>query len=120
MLTFKAKKLWGGDVSVQSFIVEYAKKMKQKIKVEYQNAYMIIDGETPYKITAPPQIAQRTDNYIKKGMMYQLYDFAWNPQVVEPDGYNEEGLRKLHEAMSKVFKKKDKQLDIIDTGGVVT
>lgn len=105
MITFHARKLWGGDVSVQSFIVEYARKMKQKIEIIYDNATMIIDSNTPYKITAPTQIAQRTDKYIKKGEAYQLYDYKWHPQIVKEEEYTREGLEKLHEAMSKLFKK---------------
>lgn len=119
MIIFKARKLWGGDVSVQGHIVEHAKKMKQKIKIMYQNAYMIIDGNTPYQITAPAMIAQHTDSYIKKGQMYQLYDYRWNPQVVKQEDYTVEGMEKLHSAMEKIFKKKDKQLDIIDVHGSV-
>ena len=96
---------------MRSSTVEHAKKMKQVIKIEYQNGYMMIDGNTPYEITAPPQIAQRTDEYVKKGEMYQLYDYAWNPTIVEQD-YNAEGLTKMHEAMSKVFGKKPQRLEI--------
>lgn len=118
MIIFRAKKLWGGDVSVQSHIVEHAKKMKQKIKVEYQNAYMIIDGNTPYQITAPAMIALHTDSYIKKGQMYQLYDYRWNPQVIEPE-MSIEGRLKMLQAFKDMKKKKDKQLDIIDVRGVV-
>lgn len=104
--------MWGGDVSVGSFVVKYALKTKQKIRLEYDSGHMIIDGNTPYKITAPTQIAQRTDQYIKKGEPYQLYDYKWEPRVVEPDGYTEEGMIKLHEVMLKVFGKKTEQLKI--------
>ena len=105
MIQFPTRKLWGGDVSVPSFLVQYAKKMHQQIKITHENAYMIIDGKTPYLITAPTQVAQHTDKYIKRGEYYSLYDYKWNP-TIEVKDYTKEGLGKLHNAMSKIFKKK--------------
>lgn len=113
MIEFKARKLWGGDVSVQSFIVEYAKKMKQKIKIVYENGYMIIDAKTPYKITAPPQLAQRTDKYIHKGTAYQLYDYLWNPVAKEERDYTAEGIKQLSEVWKRFKNKLDKQDKLI-------
>ena len=109
MQIYKIKRLWGGKASIRSSIIEHIKKMKQQLRVEYQNGYMIINGDTPYEITAPSQIAQRTDEYIKKGQLYQLYDYEWNPTVVVTD-YNKEGLQKLHDIYYKVFGNKDEQL----------
>lgn len=109
-LSFKSRKLWGGSVSVPSFLVDFAKKTQKKIKIEYEGQYMVVDGLTHYEVTAPPQIAKRTDKYIRAGQPYQLYDYVWNPQEDKgPIGYTKEGLERLHDAYAKIFGKKVKK-----------
>jgi len=110
---FKSRKIWGGYISVPSFLYDYAKRTHKKIRIEFEGQYMIVDTKTPYEITAPTQTAQRTDKYTKKGTPYQLYDFFWVPvEEIRPEEYTATGLTKLHEAMAKFFKPKPTQLKI--------
>jgi hypothetical protein len=113
---YKIKRLWGGYASVRSSVVEFAKRTHRKVKIEYDGQYMIIDGDTKYEITAPPQIAQRTDKYMKKGKPYQLYDYLWSPvNEKTPTEYTQDGLKELHKIMKSLFSKKplDKQEKLI-------
>lgn len=108
---YKAKKLWGGRVSIRSSVLKYAKRTHRKVKIIYDGQYMYVDANTPYETTAPPQIAQRTDKYMRKGEAYELFDYVWSP-VVEKNvvDYTSEGLSKLAEAWANF--KKGRQMGI--------
>lgn len=114
--TYKIKRLWGGYASVRSCVIEFAKRTGRKVKIEYDEQYMMVDGETPYEITAPPQIAKITDKYLRKGKPYQLYDYFWAPlNEKTPRDYTCEGLSLLYKAFKTALKKEPKQLSFDTT-----
>jgi hypothetical protein len=109
---FSSRKLYNGYVSVPSCILDYVKRNHKSLRVEYGDHYMIVTPKTPFEITAPPQKAQRTDRYIKKGEYYNLLDFQWLPlETVKPIEYTNDGRLKMLEAWKNL--RKDKQLEVI-------
>ena len=104
MIKYKCKKLWGGKVSVRSCVVDYARRTGQSIEVEFNGQKMVINNKSAYEVTAPPQTAQRTDRYMKKGESYQLYDFLWQPKI-EINDWTNEGRSKLLSAWNKIKNK---------------
>lgn len=110
--TYKIKRLWGGYASVRSSVIEFAKRTGRAVKIEYDGQYMVVDGNTKYEITAPPQIAQKTDKYMRKGKPYQLYDYLWSPHIEKNVvDYTNEGLGKLLEAWKALKRPKQNTLD---------
>ena len=110
---FKARKLWGGYVSVPDCIVKYAVRTRRKLRVEFEGQYMMIDKNSKYEVTAPNQTAHRTDKYIKKGATYQLYDYFWLPvDEVRPTDWTTKGLEKLSQAWKNL--NKPKQMEVGD------
>jgi hypothetical protein len=110
---FKSRKLWGHFVSVPSCIAEYARRNHRNLRVEYEDKYMIITPKTDFELNAPPQKANRTDKYIKKGEYYQLRDYQWLPlETVKPIEYTNDGRLKMLEAWKKL--KSPKQMEVGD------
>ena len=64
-----------------------------------------------YTCDERPQIAQRSDKYIKKGSIYRLYDYEFIPQETAKElDWTLDGLRKLSEAFKNL--NKPKQMDL--------
>jgi hypothetical protein len=111
---FKTRKLWNGFVSIPNFVVEYAKRNHRPIRVEYEGKYMLVTKDSQYQITAPPQTAQRTDKYIKKGNQYELFDYLWAPvEEVKEVEFTDEGRTKMLNAWKKLKAPKQMVLDKI-------
>ncbi len=72
---------------------------------------MIVNKTVPYTCDNLPFIAQRTDQYIKKGGIYRLYDFLWQPFVIN-DEWSNDGRAKMLEAWKKLKKPKQIPLDM--------
>lgn len=85
MEVYKAKKMFGGRVSVRSPLIDYIKRMNDKLTLEYGGKEMLITPKTPYTCDERLHRAERTDKYIKKGEYYKLYDYVFSarPSVVE-------------------------------------
>lgn len=110
-MLYKCKKLWQGRVSVRSYIVEYCRKMREPLTIEFEGKLMRVRDLKDYTCDERPQIAQRSDKYIKRGEIYRLYDFKWNPtEEPTPLDYTKEGLGKLLEAWKAL--KRPKQMEI--------
>lgn len=106
MIKVAVKKMWGGKVSVRSYLVEYGIKTNQPLKIVFEGQEMVILPEKLKNYTCENQefTAKRTDKYIRAGEKYKLYDYEWIPQ--KNYGWTEKGLKHLFECYKKVFKKK--------------
>lgn len=113
MIYYKAKKMWQGKVSVRSFIVEYCRKMREPLQIEYDGRIMKVKNLKDYTCDERPQIAQRSDKYIKKGEIYRLYDYEFFPQeeVNPASDWEMEGLKKMLIAWKNSKKPKQLSLD---------
>ena len=111
-MNYTARKMWQGKVSVRSFIVEYCIKMKEPLTIEYEGKLMKVRNLKDYTCDERPQIAQRSDKYIKKGEIYRLYDYEFIPQedVNPASDWEMEGLKKMLLAWKNL--KKPKQTTI--------
>jgi len=76
---FYARKLYMGNVSVQSSIVEYCKRLGRKLIVDYEGQRMLVHNLDNFVCDGQSFVAHHTDKYIKAGRLYKLYDYSWNP-----------------------------------------
>lgn len=101
-MLYQCKKLWGGRVSVRSYIVDYCKKMKEPLIVTFENKRMKIRNFRSFYCDGRTYTAEMTDKYIKKGETYKLYDFQWNPEVKHEEYYTMEGMSKMVKCWKKI------------------
>jgi hypothetical protein len=113
-MNYTCKKQWEGKVSVRSYIVEYCKKMKEPLILEFAGKKMKVKDLKDYTCDKHPFIAQRSDNFIKKGSVYNLYDYNFIPQedVKPAEDWKMEGLKKALLAWKN--SKKPKQMKVGD------
>jgi hypothetical protein len=110
-MLYKCKKMWQGRVSVRSYLVEYCQKMKEPLVIEFEGKRMKVKDLKDYACDERPQIAQRSDKYIKRGETYHLYDFEFIPEEPTPLDYTKEGLSSLLKAWKALKKPKQLSLD---------
>ena len=98
------KKLFGGRVSVRSYLVKYCKKTRQNLVIEFEGQNMTVEWPDlgRYTTDGNTYTAKRYDRYIRLGEKYKLYDYIWRPNV-EPVGWTKEGLKKYLEIV-RIFK----------------
>ena len=116
MISYHAKKMFGGRVSVRSYHIEYIKKMKQNLKLIYDGREMIITPHTQYTCDERLHRAKKTDKYIKKGDYYKLYDYVFNPRVHQSMEETWDGVKAKFTAMGEAlgkFRAKPKQEKLI-------
>lgn len=80
MIRYTAKKMFGGRVSVKSPVVDYAKRVDEKIRLTFKDRFMIVTPHTQYTCDDRFHKAEKSDEYIKKGEYYKLYDYVFNPR----------------------------------------
>ncbi len=114
MIHYKCLKMFGGRVSVRSYVFEYAKRTKQVIELTLttNGQRMRINGETPYICEGATFYTKHADEYIKKNMPYKLYDFVWTPILEEPEEITMDGRAAMLRAWKELQKKKSEQLNI--------
>jgi hypothetical protein len=112
MITYHCKKMYGGKLSIRSPIVEYCIKMKEQLTIEFEGKKMIVKNLKDYTCDERPQIAQRSDKYMKRGDIYRLYDYTFIPEEDKPLDFTKDGMTKMYEAMKGFFKKKPEQTKI--------
>lgn len=76
---FYARKLYNNRVSVQSSVVDYARRLGRKLIVDYNGERMLVHNLDDYSCDGQSFLARHTDKYIKAGNMYKLYDYIWSP-----------------------------------------
>lgn len=76
---FYARKLYNGRVSVQSSVVDYARRLGRKLIVDYEGQRMLVHNLDAYECDNQSFLAHHTDKYIKAGKQYKLYDYIWDP-----------------------------------------
>lgn len=76
---FYARKLYNNRVSVQSSVVDYARRRGRKLIVDYEGQRMLVHNLEDYTCDNQSFLARHTDKYIKAGNSYQLYDYYWDP-----------------------------------------
>jgi len=114
MIYYTCKKLFGGNVSVRDYVVKFAKKTGQIIELtlEINGQKMRINGDTPYRCDRQTFYTKRADSYIKKDKPYQLWDYTWSPQTIEPEDINMDGRMAMLKAWKELQNNKNKQLNI--------
>ena len=110
---FYARKLYMGNVSINSQVVEYCKRLGRKLIVDYQGARMLIKDLDNFLCDGQTFIAHHSDKYMKAGNTYKLYDYIWAP--IEAKHEEPEISMEGRLAMLKAWKdlQKGKQLSII-------
>lgn len=76
---FYARKLYNSRVSVQSSVVDYARRLGRKLIVDYEGQRMLVHNLEAYECDGQSFLARHTDKYIKAGNTYKLYDYIWDP-----------------------------------------
>lgn len=106
---FYARKLYNGRVSVQSSVVDYARRLGRKLIVDYEGQRMLVSNLEDYTCDNQSFLARHTDKYIKTGNMYKLYDYVWSPveQKREEPEISMEGRMKMLQAWKDMQKKKE-------------
>lgn len=112
MLVFKAKKMFGGRVSVRSYHIDYITRMRDKLRLIYDGREMIITPKTPYICDGRLHKAEKTDKYIKRGDYYKLYDYVFLAKS-KPIEETMEGLKAKFEALGRALGKTPKQESLL-------
>jgi len=108
MIVYRAKKMFGGRVSIRDCVVKHAKRMKENIKLVYKDKYMIVKPKTKYVCDERLHRAERSDQYIKKGQYYKLYDyvFASYGSVKKDPVTTADGLKQNYQALGDALRQK--------------
>lgn len=100
------KKLFGGKVSVRSYLVKYCKKTRTNLVIEFEGQKMTVEYPNldRYTTDGNTYTAKRYDQYIRMGDKYKLYDYIWRPDV-EPASWTKQGMELVISAWKKIKNK---------------
>jgi hypothetical protein len=95
-MKIKVKKIFGGRVSVRSYLVKYCKKTHKDLTIEFERQNMTVRWPDlgRYTTDGNTYTAKRFDQYIRLGDKYKLYDYIWRPDI-EDKGWTTEGAKKF-------------------------
>lgn len=89
--------------SVRDYIVKYCKKKREPLVIEYDDKQMRVKNLDKYTCDQIPHHAQLSDRYIKKGDVYYLYDFLFEPTIeVKKAEFTNEGRMAMLNAWKKL------------------
>jgi hypothetical protein len=108
------KKMYGGRTSVRDYLVKYCKKMREPLIIDFENKQMRVKDLNKYYCDQIPHHAQLTDKYIRKGEVYYLWDYLFEPNIeaTPPTEYTETGLKGLLQAWKNLKKPKQMPIDL--------
>lgn len=107
--------MFTGRTSVRDYLVKYCKKMREPLIIEFEDKQMRVKDLDKYYCDQIPHHAQHSDKFIRKGDVYYLWDYLFEPNIeVKPTSdWEMEGLKKMLLAWKNL--KKPKQLSFDKT-----
>lgn len=113
-MLYKCKKMFTGRTSVRDYLVKYCRKMKEELIIEFEGKQMKVRDLDKYYCDNIPHHAQHSDKFIKKGDVYYLWDYLFEPNIeINPaENWEMDGLKKMLLAWKNL--KKPKQMKVGD------
>lgn len=101
MITYTAKKIFNGHVSIRDYIVKKAIRENNAIQVYFEGEFMVLELHR-LKHAVSTFHAKEFVSAFNKNKKYKLYDFVWRPNPPEKEFKTKE-IKKVKESQLSIF-----------------